>query len=139
MEFFTVMTANFRILYCLFLIRHDRRDIIHFNRTQHPTSEWIVQQLREAFPESMGDQYLIFDLDSKFGAEVLDFLNSCGISPVRTSYRSSWQNGVAERWVRNIRNELLPPCDGTQRKPPATLGSRLLTSTIIIRIVFTTD
>ena len=48
MDFFTVMTANFRILYCLFLIRHDRREIIHFNSTQHPTGEWIVQQLREA-------------------------------------------------------------------------------------------
>jgi putative transposase len=107
MDFFTMITANLRILCCLFLIRHDRREIIHFNSTQHPTSEWIVQQLSEAFPESTEDQYLIFDRDAKFGAEVLDFLDSCGISPVRTSYRSPWQNGVAERWVRNIRNELL--------------------------------
>src|ERR1700680_2584067 len=51
MDFFTVITANFRILYCLFLIRHDRREILHFNSTQHPTSEWIVQQLRQAFPD----------------------------------------------------------------------------------------
>jgi putative transposase len=107
MDFFTVMTANFRILYCLFLIRHDRREIIHFNSTQHPTSAWIVQQLREAFPNSTEDQYLLFDRDAKFGAEVVGFLDSCGISSVRTSYWSPWQNGVAERWVRNIRNELL--------------------------------
>jgi putative transposase len=107
MDFFTVMTANFRILYGLFLIRHDHREIIHFNSMQHPTSAWIVQQLREAFPNSTEHQYLIFDRDAKFGAEVVDFLDSCGISPVRTSYRSPWQNGVAERWVRNIRNELL--------------------------------
>src|ERR1700736_6313201 len=71
------------------------------------TSEWIVLQLREAFPNSTENQYLIFDRDAKFGAEVLDFLNSCGISHVRTSYQSPWQNGVAERWVRNVRNELL--------------------------------
>jgi putative transposase len=70
MDFFTVMTAHFRILYRLFLIRHDHREIIHFNCTQHPTSEWIVQQLREAFPDSTEDQYLIFDRDAKFGAEV---------------------------------------------------------------------
>jgi putative transposase len=56
MDFFTVMTANFRILYCLFLIRHDRREIIHFNSTQHPTSAWIVQQLREAFPNITENQ-----------------------------------------------------------------------------------
>ena len=37
---------------------------------------------------------------------MLDFLDSCGISPVRASYRSAWQNGVAERWVRSIRNEV---------------------------------
>jgi len=48
MDFFTVITANFRILYCLFLIRHDRREIVHLNVTEHPTGEWVVQQLREA-------------------------------------------------------------------------------------------
>jgi hypothetical protein len=98
MDFFTVMTANFRILYCLFLIRHDRREIIHFNSTQHPTGAWIVQQLREAFPNSTEDQYLIFDRDAKFGADVVDFLDSCGISPVRTSYRGS----VAKRSCRTL-------------------------------------
>ena len=107
MDFFTVITANFRILYCLFLMRHDRREIIHFNSTQHPTGEWIVQQLRETFPDRTDNQYLIFDRDAKFGAAVFDFLESCGISPVRTSYRSPWQNRVAERWIRSFRNELL--------------------------------
>jgi len=107
MDFLTVITANFRILCCLFLIRHDRWEILHFNSTQHPTSEWIVQQLREAFPDRTDNQYLIFDHEAKFDAAVLEFLESCGISPVRTSYRSPWQNGVAERWVRSFRNELL--------------------------------
>ena len=50
MDFFTVITANLRILYCLFLIRHDRREIIHFNVTEHPTGDWVVHQLRKAFP-----------------------------------------------------------------------------------------
>jgi transposase InsO family protein len=107
MDFFTVITANFRILYCLFLIRHDRREIIHLNVTPHPTGDWVVQQLREAFPENTDDQYLIFDRDAKFSAEVQQFLDSAGISAVRTSYRSPWQNGVAERWVRSFRNDLL--------------------------------
>jgi putative transposase len=106
MDFFTVITANFRILYCLFLIRHDRREIIQRNVTEHPTGEWVVQQLREAFPENTNRQYLIFDRDAKFSAEV-QFLDSAGIAALRTSYRSPWQNGVAERWVRSFRNELL--------------------------------
>jgi putative transposase len=107
MDFFTVITANFRILYCLFLIHHNRREVIHFNVTEHPTGEWVVQQLREAFPESTDDQYLIFDRDTKFSAEVYQFLDSARVSAIRTSYRSPWQNGVAERWVRSFRNDLL--------------------------------
>ena len=107
MDFFTVITANFRILYCLFLIRHGRREIIHFNVTESPTSEWVVQQLREAFSDSSDDRYVIFDRDAKFSADVQGFLDSAGISVIRTSYRSPWQNGVAERWVRSFRNDLL--------------------------------
>jgi hypothetical protein len=85
---FTVITANFRILYGLFVIRHSRREIIHFNGTEHPTSEWVVQQLREAFPETAEDQYLIFDRDAKFSIELHQFLNSSGISAIHTSYCS---------------------------------------------------
>ena len=107
MDFCSVITANFRILYCLFLIRHSRREIIHLNVTEHPTGEWVVQQLREAYPESTDGQYLIFDRDSKFSAEVGQFLESAGITAIRTSYRSPWQNGTAERWVRSFRNDLL--------------------------------
>jgi putative transposase len=107
MDCFTVITANFRILYCLFLIRHDRREVIHWNVTEHPEGEWVVQQLREAFPENTDKQYLIFDRDAKFSAEVHQFLDSAGIAAIRTSYRSPWQNGVAERWVRSFRNDLL--------------------------------
>ena len=93
MDFFTVITANFRILYGLFLIRHSRREIIHFNATEPSTSEWVVQQLREAFPETSEDQYLIFDQDAKFSIEVHHFLDSSGISAIHTSYRSPWQVG----------------------------------------------
>jgi putative transposase len=52
MDFFTVPTMTFGVLYCFFVISHDRRRILHFNITKHPTSRWIIQQLREAFPWS---------------------------------------------------------------------------------------
>ena len=61
-----------------------------------------MQQPREAFPDSRDDPYLIFDRDTKFSTEeVHQFLDAAGISAIRTSYRSPWQNGVAERWVRS--------------------------------------
>jgi putative transposase len=50
MDFFTVPTLTFNVLYCFFIVSHDRRRILHFNVSRHPTSSWIVQQLREAFP-----------------------------------------------------------------------------------------
>ena len=43
MDFFTVPTLTFGVLYCFFVIAHNRRRILHFNVTRHPTSEWIVQ------------------------------------------------------------------------------------------------
>src|SRR5258708_9711360 len=50
MDFFTVPTISFGVLYCFSVISHDRRHILHFNLTNHPTSLWIVQHLRDAFP-----------------------------------------------------------------------------------------
>jgi len=107
MDFFTVSTATFRILYCLFVIGHDRRRVVHFNATQHPTSGWIVQQLREAFPDDSAPDYVILDRDTKFTGEVAEMLKAMGSQPTRTGYRSPWQNGVAERWVGSCRRELL--------------------------------
>jgi putative transposase len=106
-DFFTVPTLNFRTLYCFFVIEHSRRRILHFNCTEHPTSNWIVQQLREALPLPCPYRYVLFDRDAKFGTQVLAFLKASGIEPVRTSWRSPWQNGIAERWVRSARRELL--------------------------------
>jgi len=67
MDFFTIPTVAFGLLYCFFIISHDRRRILHFNVTRHPTSAWIVQQLREAFPFQATPNFLILDRDSKYG------------------------------------------------------------------------
>jgi hypothetical protein len=58
------------VLYVFFVISHDRRRILHINVTRQPTSEWIVQQLREAFPYQPSIKFLIFDHDAKYGTEV---------------------------------------------------------------------
>jgi putative transposase len=107
MDFFTVPTITFGVLYCFFVISHDRRRILHVNVTKHPTSGWISQQLREAFPFETSLKYLIFDRDRKFGFEVIAAMKATKIIPKRTSFRSPWQNGIAERWVGSCRRELL--------------------------------
>jgi putative transposase len=107
MDFFTVPTITFGVLYGFFIISHDRRRIVHLNVTRHPTSTWIVQQLREAFPYRSSPRFLIFDRDSKYGLEVACAVQSMTIRPVRTSFESPWQNGVAERWVESCRTDLL--------------------------------
>jgi hypothetical protein len=63
--------------------------------------------LREAFPYDSAPSYLIFDRGSQFNEELIDTVKMFGIKPKRTSYRSPWQNGVAERWVGNCRRDLL--------------------------------
>jgi hypothetical protein len=97
MDFFTVPTLTFGVLYCFFVIAHDRRRILHCNVTKHPTSAWVVQQLREAFPYDSAPDYLIFDRGTQFNSEVIDTMRYFGIQPKQTSFRSPWQNGVAER------------------------------------------
>src|SRR5262249_41389492 len=107
MDFFTVPTATFRVLYCFFVISHSRRKILHFNATEHPTSAWIVQQIRQAFPEDAAPRYLIVDRDSKYAGEATEMLKHLGSRLIRTAYRSPWQNGIAERWIGSCRRELL--------------------------------
>jgi transposase InsO family protein len=107
MDFFTVPTLTFGVLYGFFVIAHDRRRILHCNVTKHPDSAWVIQQLREAFPYDCAPGYLIFDRGSQFNEEVIGTMKDFGIRPKRTSYRSPWQNGVAERWVGNCRRDLL--------------------------------
>jgi putative transposase len=107
MDFFTVPTLTFNVLYVFFIIGHDRRRILHFNVTRHPTSTWIVQQLREAFPDEPSAKFLIFDHDAKYGNEVPAAVRSMHITAVRTMVGCPWQNGAAERWVGSCRRELL--------------------------------
>ncbi len=107
MDLFIIPTVTFRVLYAVVVLHHGRRALNHLNVTFHPTARWIIQQLREAFPFDGAPQYLIFDRDSIFSAHVVATIKSFGIKPVRTSWRSPWQNGVVERWIGSCRRELL--------------------------------
>src|SRR5712692_8454453 len=107
MDFFTVPTITFSMLYCFFVIAHDRRRILHFNVTHHPAGSWIVQQLRETFPYESASRFLILDHDAKYGLDVPAAIQCMKIAPVRTAIQSPWQNGIAERWVESCRRDLL--------------------------------
>ena len=107
MDFLVIPTARFRLLYVWFIIDHERRRILHLGVTANPTSQWVVQQLREAFPHDTAPRFLILDNDSIFSDKVTDAILSLGIEPKRTAFRSPWQNGTAERWIGSARRELL--------------------------------
>lgn len=62
-EFFAVPTATFRVLLVLFVLRHDRRRVVHFNITEFPSAAWTSQQIIEAFPEDAAPKYMIRDRD----------------------------------------------------------------------------
>jgi len=107
MDFFTVPTISFKTLYVFFVIDHARRKIVHFNVTEHPTAEWVVQQLKNAFPFDSALIYLIFDRDSIFSVRVKQFIKDMSVKPKVISYKCPWQNGVAERFVLSVRNDML--------------------------------
>ena len=108
MDFFTVPTLTFGILHCFFIIGHDRRQILHHNVTRNPNALWVALQLRETWEYGREPQrFLIFDRDSKFSADVVSTVKAIGSLPVRTAFRSPWQNGIAERWVGSVRRDLL--------------------------------
>jgi hypothetical protein len=85
------------LLYCFFVIEHGQRRILRFNVTQHPTPQWVVQQLREILPDAVLFRYILLDRNSKFDTEVIAFLKATGLKLKRSSIQAPWQNGVTER------------------------------------------
>ena len=106
-DFFTVPTIRFQVLYVFLVLAHDRRRIVHFNVTAHPTAEWTGQQLREAFPFEQVPRYLLRDRDGIFGSEFRKEVMAMGIKEVLSSPRSPWQRAYVERVIGTIRRECL--------------------------------
>ena len=106
-DFFTVPTATFRVLYVFFVLAHDRRRVLHFNVTENPSAQWTAQQIVEAFPEDTAPKYMIRDRDAIYGDRFCRRVEGLGIEEVLTAPRSPWQNPYAERLVGSVRRECL--------------------------------
>ncbi len=106
-DFFTVPTIRFQVLYVFLVLAHDRRRVLHFNVTRHPTAEWTGQQLRNAFPYDKIPRYLLRDRDAIFGNDFREQVRDMGIEEVLSTPRSPWQRAYVERVIGSIRRECL--------------------------------
>src|SRR3982751_4391303 len=106
-DFFTVPTIRFQILYVFLVLAHERRRMVHFAVTAHPTAEWTAHQLREAFPWDTAPRYLLRDRDRIFGQEFVEQVKAMGIKQVLSAPRSPWQRAYVERVIGTIRRECL--------------------------------
>ena len=106
-DFFVVPTVQFKVLFVFLVLSHDRRRIVHFNVTEHPTAQWTAQQVVEAFPFDSAPRYLLRDGDRIYGSKVRRRIATLAINGIVTAPASPWQNAYIERVIGTLRRELL--------------------------------
>jgi putative transposase len=106
-DFFTVHTIWFEVLFVFIVLTHDRRRVVHFNVTAHPTAEWTALQMLEAFPFDTAPRYLLRDRDRIYGQEFRNQVAVMNIKEVLSAPRSPWQRAYVERVIGSIRRECL--------------------------------
>ena len=106
-DFFTLTTVTFRVLFVFVVLAHDRRRVVHFNVTDSPTAKWTAQQIVEAFPWDTAPRYLLRDRDGIYGHEFVGRIRSMGIREVMTAARSPWQSPYVERLIGTLRRDCL--------------------------------
>jgi transposase InsO family protein len=104
-DFFTVPTIRFQVLYVFLVLAHDCRRILHFGVTDHPTAEWTAQQLREAFPWDSAPRFLLRDRDRIFGSGFTKQVEGFGIQEVLGAPGVPQQRAYIERVIGTIRRE----------------------------------
>jgi putative transposase len=107
LDFFVVPTVTHKVLFVLLILAHERRCIVHFNITEHPTAPWTAQQMVEAFPWNEAPRYLLRDRDQIYGTSFRQRVQHMSIEEVLIAPRSPWQNPYVERLIGSIRRECL--------------------------------
>jgi putative transposase len=106
-DFFVVPTLTFRLLFVFVVLRHDRRELLHLNVTDHPSAAWTARQLVEAFPGDTAPRYLLRDRAGIYGQNFSRRVERLGIREVRIAPRAPWQNPFVERVIGSLRRECL--------------------------------
>jgi putative transposase len=125
-DFLTVPTVTFNILYVFFVLSLERRRVLHVNVTAHPYAAWAAQQIVEAIGAEIAPARLIRDRDAIFGNEFDARVDNLGVRQIRISPRSPWQNGYAERWVGTLRRDLLDRDAPVARPVQPPSGGRIV-------------
>jgi putative transposase len=107
MDLFVVPTVTYKVLFVLVILAHERRRVLHVNVTEHPTEQWTVQQVVEAFPWDETPRYLLRDRDRIYGASFRQRVPNIGIEEVPIARRSPWQNPYIARLIGSLRRECL--------------------------------
>ena len=107
LDFFTVPTASLRVFFVLVVLAHQRRRVVHFNVTEHPTAAWTAQQLVDTFPDDTAPSYLLRDRDHVYSHAFRHRVTGMGILEVLTAAHSPWQNPFVERLIGSVRRECL--------------------------------
>ena len=106
-DFFTVPTAMFRVLFVFIVLAHARRKVVHFAITEAPSAFWAGQQLVNAFPFETAPRFFLRDRDGIYSAEFVCRAASLGMEEKVIAPRSPWQNPYVERLIRSLRRDYL--------------------------------
>ena len=106
-DFFVVPSLTFRLLFAFIVLRHDRRELVHVNVTDHPTAAWAAQQIVDTFPNETVPRYLLRDRDAIYGHAFHRRVARMGMHQVLIAPHAPWQNPFAERVIGSIRRERL--------------------------------
>ena len=106
-DFMVMPTVQFQLLYVLLFLSIERRHIVHFAVTEHPTAAWAAQQVVEAFPWDTAPRYLLRDRDGVYSDWFRQRVKNMGIEEVLTASHSPWQSPYSERLNGSVRRECL--------------------------------
>lgn len=105
LDFFTVPTETFKFLFAFLVLSNDRRQILHFNVTEHPTAQWTARQLLEACGFDEIPTYLVRNRDAIYVELFCKQTKVLDIEEVVTAPQSPWQSPYVERVIGSIPRE----------------------------------
>jgi hypothetical protein len=106
-DFVPVVTLFFKAIHALVIVHHQSWRVEHFGVTEHPTDEWMAQQLREATPFEEKPKYLICANDKKYGAGFERAAKTSGIEVIHTPNQAPPANAICERFGGSLRRKCL--------------------------------